>query len=153
MSDTLFKQVNYDLDALVKFIELGTSELNASQMHEYIRPRSGTQREAHVPTAKEIAFHRAMLIIYKRAKRECGYNATRFLQMVTEHGGVETARILLRASSVSEGYAALWERGRLDLSVEAVILQPPWRELFSDAERETARCRLQKYGYGPSGDD
>lgn len=105
-----------------------------------------------MPTAAERAFHQAMLTIYKRAKAECGYNATRFLQMVTDHGGLEAARILLRASSVSEGYVALWERGRLDLSVEAVILQPAWRELFSDAERETARSRLQEYGYRPVDD-
>lgn len=105
-----------------------------------------------MPTATETAFHQAMLTIYKRAKRECHYNATRFLQMVTERGGLETARILLRAGSVSEGYVALWERGRLDLSVEAVILQPAWQELFSDADREIAQSRLREYGYRPEGD-
>ena len=38
--------------------------------------------------------------------------------MLHEHRGLETARILLHASSVSEGYVALWERKRLDLTVE-----------------------------------
>src|SRR5206468_10560498 len=44
---------------------------------------------------------------------------------------------------------ALWERKRLDLSVEAVMLQPEWHPLFSDAEREIARRRLAEYGFEP----
>ena len=88
-----------------------------------------------------------MMNIYRRALIECHYNATRFLQMLYEHRGVETARILLRASDVSDGYVALWERGRLDLTVEAVILDEQWHPLFSDDEREIAGKRLTEYGY------
>ena len=43
----------------------------------------------------ERRFHRAMVGIYETAKRELGYNATRFLQMVSEQGGLVTARQLL----------------------------------------------------------
>ena len=32
-------------------------------------------------------FNEAMLDVYRRAKAEAGYNATRFLGMVTEMGG------------------------------------------------------------------
>jgi len=53
-------------------------------------------------------FDDAMLNVYRRALKECEYNATRFLQMLHEHRGLETARILLHASHVSEGYVALW---------------------------------------------
>ena len=67
--------------------------------------------------------------------------------MLHEHRGFETARILLHSSNVSEGYTALWELKRLDLTVEALILQPEWNELFTNAEREIARQRLQDYGY------
>ena len=68
-------------------------------------------------------------------------------------GGYETARTLIHSPTVSEGYTALWERGRLDLTVEAVILQHEWRDLFSELEREIARRRLVEYGYnfGPVG--
>lgn len=58
----------------------------------------------------ESAFNDAMLDIYRRAKSEAGYTATRFLGMVVERGGLETARYLLHAPTVSDGYAALWER-------------------------------------------
>lgn len=87
-------------------------------------------------TLLENQFHGAMLSIYKRAKIECGYNATRFLQMVNEHGGLEAAKILLHNKDLSEGFVALWERGRLDLTMEALILKPPWKELFTKEERE-----------------
>ena len=95
----------------------------------------------------EKAFHRAMLDVYLDAKNEAKYNATRFLSMVNELGGLETARVLLRASSVSEGYTALWERERLDLTVEAVILDKRWHPLFTEADRAVAIKRLREYGY------
>lgn len=98
----------------------------------------------------EIQFHDAMIEVYRRARSEAGYTATRFLRMLSERGGLETARYLLHAPGVSEGYTALWERGRLDLAVEAVILEPTWRPLFTDAERKIAVTRLRDYGFtGP----
>lgn len=99
----------------------------------------------------EARFDEAMMDVYRRALSECGYNATRFLHMLYEHRGLETARILLRASKVSEGYIALWERKRLDLTVEAVMLAPEWHTLFSEDERHIARGRLAEYGFQVAG--
>jgi hypothetical protein len=77
-------------------------------------------------------FDQEMLGIYQRAHSEANYNATRFLQMLHEQRGLETARILLHSANVSEGYTALWDRGRLDLTVEAVIHDnPKWCIRFS----------------------
>jgi hypothetical protein len=88
-----------------------------------------------------------MLEVHGRAKSELGYNATRFLQMLHEHRGLETARILLHASTVSDGYTTLWERKRLDLTVEALILDPIYAPLFTDDERAIAKRRLKDYEY------
>lgn len=93
------------------------------------------------------AFHGAMVDLYKRAKAEAGYNATVFLSMVSDIGGLETARYLLGTSEPSDGYVALWERGRLDLTVEATVLNPRWRELFTEHELATARDRLRAYEF------
>ena len=95
----------------------------------------------------EARFDAAMMNIYRRALSECGYRATRFLQMLYDHRGLATARILLHASNVSDGYVALWEHKRLDLTVEALILGSEWRPLFSDQEMKIARKRLADYGY------
>jgi hypothetical protein len=64
-----------------------------------------------------------MLRLYEDAK-DAGYNATYFLRMVSEHGGLETARRLLAAPSPAEGFSRLYEIGRVDLSVEALVLKP-----------------------------
>jgi hypothetical protein len=93
------------------------------------------------------AFHAAMLTLYQRAKAECHYNATRFLAMVSEHGGVETARRLIASDTPSEGYVRLWECGRLDLTVEALVQRPEFAPLFIAEELARARARLEEYGY------
>jgi hypothetical protein len=95
----------------------------------------------------EDCFDKAMMNIYLRARDEANYTATRFLQMLHKHRGPETARILLHSGTVSEDYTALWERGHLDLTVEALILEPEWYELFSTEEQDIARKRLKEYGY------
>ena len=78
--------------------------------------------------------------IYVQAK-QVGYTANRFHQMLTEHGGVETARRLL--PQMSDGFTELWRRKRLDLTVEALVLQPRWESLFSANELDVARSRLR----------
>jgi len=95
----------------------------------------------------EDCFDKAMINIYLRARDEAKYTATRFLQMLHKHRGLGTARILLHSATVSEDFTALFERDHLDLTVEALILEPEWYELFSTEERDIARKRLQGYGY------
>jgi hypothetical protein len=108
------------------------------------------QLEAAPVSELERRFDAAMLNIYRRAKSEAKYTATRYFQMLADHGGLETARILLHANSISDGYTALWTRGRLDLTVEALIHdQAEYHELFTDEERELARKRLEEYRYPP----
>lgn len=95
----------------------------------------------------ERKFNIAMRDIYDNAKRECGYVATRFLQMLSEKGGVVTAKNLISKEGGTEGFTKLWEFGRLDLSVEALILKKEYRELFTEEERNMCRYRLLKFGY------
>jgi hypothetical protein len=95
----------------------------------------------------EAGFHEAMLEIYERAKTECHYNASRFLQMVGERGGLSTARYLLHPPGLSDGFTALWECKRLDLTVEAYVLKPEWQGLFTQDEMAIARKRLSDLGY------
>ncbi len=98
----------------------------------------------------ETEFDKAMMDIYSRAKSECNYTASYFLRMLLEHRGVETARILLaEGKTPQEGFTRLWECGRLDLTVECLVLNERFRGLFGDRERETARRRLREYGFDP----
>ncbi len=95
----------------------------------------------------KLQFHEEMLSIYRKANFECGYNATRFLQMVNKQGGLRAAKTLLNAGGYSEGLTALWERGRLDITMEALVLKKPWTELFTKEELSVARKRLNELGY------
>ena len=95
----------------------------------------------------ERKFNIAMREIYETAKREFGYNATRFMQLVAEKGGVAAAKQLISKDGGTDGFATLWEHGRLDLSVEAHVLKSEYAELFSDDERRMCEERLKEFGY------
>ena len=117
----------------------------ASSDQEATKPAPPSMHAFGTSTAKNFAT--AMMGIYRRAREEAKYNATRFLQMLHNRGGLETAHILLHASNVSDGYTELWRRKRLDLTVEALVLQPEWQGLFTDDERTVAQKRLHDYGF------
>ena len=86
-------------------------------------------------------FDQAMLNIYDEAEK-LGYRPTRFLQMVYELGGLQTAQRLLGGNVTSSGFERLWEMGRPDLTVEYLVLQEPWCRLFTDDELKEAERRL-----------
>ena len=86
-------------------------------------------------TDLEKRFEQEMLNIYTTAKKECGYNATRFLQMIGDNGGLVAAKQLISKESGTEGFTTLWMCHRLDLSVEAHVLKPEYRDLFTDEDR------------------
>jgi hypothetical protein len=97
----------------------------------------------------ERQFTSAMLDIYQTTIRETKYRPHRFLQMVSDQGGLATAQQLLQAPAVSDGFTRLYEEHRLDLTVEALILRPEWQSLFTEAERARALQRLRQYNYEP----
>lgn len=83
----------------------------------------------------------------QRAVSECGYRPSYFLQMLDQLGGLGAVRALLHAAKPAAGLTTLWEKRRLDLSVEAAVLQAPWSALFTNDEQATARKRLHDLGY------
>lgn len=87
-------------------------------------------------------FHKDMIGIYQKAKAECGYNATRFLQMIASQDGLTVAKSFI-VNKPTDGFTTLWELGRLDLTVEALILQHKYVTLFTEEEREVVRERLR----------
>lgn len=95
----------------------------------------------------ERQFDAAMYRVWQRAKDECNYNASYFLRMLEEMGGVATAKSLLAKSTLSSGYTELWLRGRLDITVECVVLSKAFRGLFNEQELGTARRRLTDSGF------
>jgi hypothetical protein len=81
--------------------------------------------------------------VYRTAGRETGYWAAYFLRAIKRHGGVETARRLLKTSRPSKGLLKLSEKNRLDLAMETVVLKPEYSPLFTEEERAAAVRRLE----------
>ncbi len=94
----------------------------------------------------EKRWHREMLSIHAAAKA-IDYNASRFIQMVDDRGGLAAARALINDGRPSEGFTRLWELRRLDISVEARALKPEYRPLFTRQGLRRCRDRLAAYGW------
>ncbi len=122
---------------------------NPQELADAVGDSTSQPETADPAPATEAEFHQAMKEVYERAKREAGYTATYFIQMVAERGGLETAKSLVNSSTPSQGFTALWELSRLDLTVEAVVLDPRFSHLFTSGELQTARRRLADYDYVP----
>jgi hypothetical protein len=97
-----------------------------------------------------IPFDKAMFDIYLRAKKELKYNANLFLKMLTDRGGVDTAKYLINSPTESDGYTYLYLQNRLDLTVEAMVVEnSKWHSLFTPEEIAKASKRLESRGYHP----
>ena len=88
-----------------------------------------------------------MFDIYRLAKSACGYDARRFHQMLSEFGGLNTAKRLLATDEIQYGFTELYFCGRLDLTVEAHVVKPEFRGLFTEEELRRARQRLEALRY------
>jgi hypothetical protein len=89
-------------------------------------------------------FRTAMLNIYTESEK-LGYQPKKFRAMVNRDGAKETADTLLAMSTTSSGFTELFLLGReaMKLSVEYLVLQRPWRDLFDEGQLEIARRRLR----------
>lgn len=88
-----------------------------------------------------------MIEIYRKADKECGYRATRFLQMIDRKGPLVAAKELISKDGGTEGFTKLWEFGRLDLSLEALVISGKYNNFFTNEEVEMCKDRLRQYGY------
>jgi hypothetical protein len=96
----------------------------------------------------EAEFHHAMLDVYEVAAKH-KYYAIRFKQLVGNRGGVEAARLLLAREEVTTGLLELQKLDLLEHSAEATVLQERFRALFTEAELQKARRRLESLGFVP----
>ena len=73
-----------------------------------------------------------------RAKKECHYNPTRFNQMLSRYGGVDTAKRLIASAissgNTSDGFGTLYLCGRLDLTFEDSVCKEEFNALFTADE-------------------
>lgn len=92
-------------------------------------------------------FHEEMVKLYRRIIDECKYKPMYFLYMISELGGLKTAKMLINAVEPSEMFFRIRDYWRLDLSVEAYALKGEFSSLFTEKEKELAKSRLEKFGW------
>jgi hypothetical protein len=64
-----------------------------------------------------------------------------------EFGAVAMTHRHLKSKFVSASFTRLWEMGRLELSIEAIVLRPEFQSLYSADELKVARERLSNKGF------
>lgn len=125
----------------------------------FFKHHSSSNGRSAIPTLREVVarldapqssgrnlrqFELAMRRIYTDSKA-AGYTPSAYRMMLDRDGAIVTARKLVFAQNPSEGFTKLWELKRLDLTVEALILQEPWRHLFDSEMLKAARKRLDQF--------
>lgn len=69
------------------------------------------------------------------------------MRPVAPEEAMKNAHRLLSGSRTSDGFAALADRNRLDLSLEALAVDKRFTGLFTDEEANTALLRLLDAGF------
>ena len=98
--------------------------------------------------ALKIKFEKELRSKMAIAKSACRYNPSYFNQMLSEIGGVATAKRLIAKAiatgNPSDGFTTLLLNGRTDLTVEDSVCNPEYAELFEDFEIEYCKTVLQR---------
>jgi len=76
-----------------------------------------------------------------------GYKPQAFITMTIADGTVNAVKNVINSEKIPEGFIKLWELNRLDLSMENIIQEEEWHELFTEDERNKAKKRLRDYGF------
>jgi hypothetical protein len=81
--------------------------------------------------------------------RGLGYSPSRFEQMLSSSGSaVSLARKLVISSELQDGLKRIAKLGRLELSMESIMLEEKFKPLFPDQVLEAAKWRLDSVRIG-----
>ena len=95
----------------------------------------------------EAAFDEALKKNLEEAERDCGVAQKRLRADVERFGGASCAKEMLRKGRQSDGFEALADAGRLDLSLEALVTAGRFGALFTDDEVNACFSALCAAGY------
>lgn len=95
-------------------------------------------------------FNQDIIDLYKRMIKLVKHKPTRLMDYINKYGGYEAAVKYISTESNVQDFAVLWEKERLDLSVEALITRQPYRVLFDDSILKFCDKKLKEYSYAPN---
>lgn len=97
--------------------------------------------QSHQVTEEDLWQHLQDLILI--CKTELNYTPTYLIRMLEELGAVRTVAKLVQDTKISDGFIKLTLENRLDLSLEALVLQEPWSSLFDENTINAATKKLR----------
>lgn len=81
------------------------------------------------------------------AQKQCTCRLTRLLQNIAKFGGVRTAKEILRKGRMSDDFEVLQKAGLMKLTMEALVVDRRFVELFSDDEVNKCYEILCEYNF------
>ena len=96
---------------------------------------------------KESQFQKELLELSQQAGQICGCDPSRFLKTLETKGAVQTAKESIRRNRVSDLFNALHKAGHLELSMEALVVEEKYADLFTDDEVNYCFGLLCECGY------
>ena len=82
--------------------------------------------------------------------KELRYKSPRLMDLINKYGGYEAAVKYITTENNVQDFAVLWENERLDLSVEALITNNRYRQLFMEEIVKYCDRKLEEYSYAPN---
>jgi hypothetical protein len=95
-------------------------------------------------------FEADLRALFPEWRRTVGLGQGRLPQMISARTAVGAAQQLLMSPDLSPGFIRLRDGGRLDLTVERLILRRKHGSLFTAAQRGVARRKLVENGFARS---
>lgn len=95
----------------------------------------------------EKKFEEELIKNCETAQKQCGYNPARFLQTIAKFGAVKTVKEILRKGRESDGFEKLQKAGLMNLTMEAMVIDRKYGELFTDEEVNSCYEVLCEHGY------
>lgn len=73
-----------------------------------------------------------------------GYKPTYFMQMRNDYGAIQAIKRLIHDPRPQGGFLKLHELGHPELTMESIVLEEQWHDLFTEEDRKAARNKLRK---------
>ncbi len=86
-----------------------------------------------------------MLKVYREVDLQCGYKLDNMLQKINVKGALYAAKSLIRDEKEDNGLEILINSNKEELSLERLILDEKYKNIFDDEDRQICNERLRKY--------
>lgn len=97
-------------------------------------------------TKLETAFTVDLIANLKAAAALTGVEETRLMTQAEKEGGVKAVKMMLGRGQIHRQFQPLKEKGRLDLSPEALVCKGKYSSLFTDEEANICLSALLEAG-------